>query len=201
MKTYIFARGEWQGRKRQRGLISTLIAIIVLVVTLLAAIALMRSIDTSNTIAGNLAFRQGVLQEAERAYKAATLIDFSEPTSDNNNAPIGYYATLQPATIRLNKDIPDVLMNKTAGSIAQLPSIGTNGNIVSYVVERLCPTTGPADPKTCIVPGATIQGGSSSNQTKDNGPPFSSGAFAAYRLTVRVDGPQNTVGYVQTVLR
>jgi type IV pilus assembly protein PilX len=199
--------GHRNGRRQQRGMISVLIAVVVLVVTLLAAVALMRSVDTSNTIAGSLTFRQSVIQEAERAYvDARTNINFNEPFSDSNGDGAGltyYYSSVQPATVR--PDMPDVLMNETAGGIHQLPQLLTGSvesNKVSYVVERLCPAgTGAASPTTCIVPGASIQGGSVSNQTKDNGPPFASGASAAFRLSVRVDGSKGTVGYVQTIMR
>ena len=51
-------------------MISMLIAVIVLVATLLAAIALMRSVDTANVVAGSMTFRQGGVQEAEKAYEA-----------------------------------------------------------------------------------------------------------------------------------
>ena len=178
------------GPRNQRGMIATLLAIIVLVVTVLAAVALMRSVDTSNTIAGRAAFRQ----------TAKAKIIFNEPTSDNNVTSLGYYATPQAATVRTDKDLPDVLVNETAGGIGTVLGV-TSGDKVFYVVERLCPNIGPADPKTCIVPGASIQGGSVSNQTKDNGPPFTSGAYAAFRLSVKVVGPKNTVGYVQSVMR
>lgn len=189
------------GPRNQRGMIATLLAIIVLVVTVLAAVALMRSVDTSNTIAGRVAFRQTVIQEAALAYEdAKAKIIFNEPTSDNNVTNLGYYATPQAATVRTDKDLPDVLVNETAGGIGTVLGV-TSGDKVFYVVERLCPNIGPADPKTCIVPGASIQGGSVSNQTKDNGPPFTSGAYAAFRLSVKVVGPKNTVGYVQSVMR
>lgn len=189
-----------KGPRREKGVVATLLAVIVLVATLLAAVALMRSIDTSNTIAGSLAFRQSVLQEATRAYvDAKTKINFSEPTSDTDQTATQYYASLQPSDSR---GIPTVLTSGvSSGSLQALPQEVTNGNKVFYVVERMCPTAGAADPTTCIVPGATITGGSSSNQTKDNGPPFATGAFASFRLTVMVQGPQNTVGYVQTMLR
>ncbi|MBB6188808.1 hypothetical protein [Rhodanobacter sp. MP7CTX1] len=190
--------------RRQKGMVSVLIAIIVLVVSLLAAVALMRSVDTSNTIAGSLSFRQGVVQEAERAYSAAkdSATLYPEPSSDGNQPTLGYYATPQAATVRPDKDIPDILVNATCPSTAVvcLPGLNTN-NTVLYVVERLCPAIGPANPGTCVVPGASIQGGSVSNQTKDNGPPFSSGAYAAFRLSVKVIGPRGAIGYVQTVMR
>ncbi|MEP6906716.1 MAG: hypothetical protein ABI858_01860 [Pseudoxanthomonas sp.] len=209
MKTKNMVHRSFRGSpRRQNGMVATMVAVVVLVATLLAAIALLRSIDTSNTIAGSLAFRQSVIQAGENAYQQALALNYLEPISDNNNVTAGYYATLQlPITTNTN-GVPDVLVNQMAagpvnnGSVATLNLTGMpSGYYGFYVVERLCPTVGPASPVICIVPGATITGGSSSNQTKDNGPPFSSGAYAAFRLTVGVNGPKNTVGYVQTVLR
>jgi type IV pilus assembly protein PilX len=191
-----------RSRHRQKGMISTLIALIVLVVSLLAAMALMRSVDTSNTVAGSLTFRQAVLQEAERAYvDAQQKITFAQPTSDTDNATLGYYAEPQPATARSAGDIPNVLVNGTTGSIATVTALSTNDNAVTYVVERLCPAAGAASATTCIVPGASLLGGSSSNQSSDNLTPFDNGAYAAFRLTVRVNGPKGTVAYVQTIMR
>ena len=187
------------GRRRQGGMISTLMAIIVLVVSLLAALALMRSVDTSTTIAGSLTFRQSALQEAERAYvHAQQNITFTQPTSDNDQSSLGYYAEPQPATSRSSGDIPDMLVKQTSG-FTKVPG-GTNGNTVTYVVERLCPSSGAATPTKCIVPGATAMGGSSANQNSDN-LTFSNGAYAAFRLTVRVDGQKGATAYVQTFMR
>jgi type IV pilus assembly protein PilX len=184
--------------RRQKGMVSTLIAIIVLVVSLFAAVALMRSVDTSNTIAGSLTFRQGVVQEAERAYVASrTAFTYTEPASDTNQGG-GYYSFPQPEDAT-HPDIPAVLTANAAGTVGTLAALNTE-NTVTYVVERLCPAAGPASPTTCVVPGASIEGGSVSNQTKDNGPPFNSGAYAAFRLTVRVAGPKGSIGYVQTIL-
>lgn len=190
--------------QRQGGMVSILIAIIVLVVSLLAAAALMRSVDTSNAIAGSMAFRQEVLQEAEKAYGNAKInINFGEPSSDTDQTTLGYYSIPKPATIRPDKDIPDMLVNATACPTSGLGCLTnpSTGNIVFYIVERLCPTTGPAVASACIVPGASIQGGSVSNQTKDNGPPFTSGVNAAFRLTVKVIGPRGALAYTQTVMR
>jgi Tfp pilus assembly protein PilX len=202
MKTKTVRSARITSRKRQQGMVSILIAIIVLVVTLLAAVALLRSVDTSNSIAGSLAFRQAVLQEASRAYgDARAKITYSEPTSDADHKAVGYYATPQSATIRPDKDIPDILVNETSGSVVAMTPLAPTDNHVFYVVERLCPTVGAAVASTCVAPGASIQGGSVSNQTKDNGPPFSSGVSAAFRLSVRVDGPKGAVAYVQTIMR
>ncbi|MBB6244378.1 hypothetical protein [Rhodanobacter sp. MP1X3] len=189
-------------RYRQQGMVSTLIALIVLVVSLLAAMALMRSVDTSNTIAGSLTFRQGVLQEAERAYvDAQQKITFTQPTSDTDNAPLGYYAEPQPATARSAGDVPNVLVNAVSGSIGSVTPLNSTDNSVTYVVERLCPTSGAATVTGCIVSGASLLGATSSNQTSDNLTPFDNGAYAAFRLTVRVNGSKGTSAYVQTILR
>jgi Tfp pilus assembly protein PilX len=186
------------GRYQQRGMISTLMAIIVLVVSLLAALALMRSVDTSNTVAGSLTFRQSALQAAEAAYvDAQQKITFTQPNSDNDQSNLGYYAEPQPATSRSTGDIPDMLVNLTSG-FQKISD--TNGNTIYYVVERLCPSSGAATPTRCIVPGASLLGGSLANQNSDN-LTFSNGAYAAFRLTVRVDGPKNTTAYVQTFMR
>lgn len=191
-----------RGSHRQKGMISTLLALIVLVISLLAAMALMRSVDTSNTVAGSLTFRQAALQEAERAYvDAQQRITFAQPASDTDHASLGYYAEPQPATARSAGDIPNVLVKETSGSIGTVTPINSNDNNVSYVVERLCPSSGAATTTACIVPGASLLGGSSSNQTSDNLSPFNNGAYAAFRLTVRVDGKKGTTAYVQTVIR
>ena len=208
MSVKIGARRYPQSRPREHGMVATLLAIIVLVVTLLASIALMRSIDTSNTIAGSLAFRQAVIQIADMAYQQALSLSYLEPTSDANNPSAGYYATLQlPITSNAN-GVPDILVSQALnpsvvnGNVAQIKNLPSNSGYTGfYIVERLCPTVGAASATTCIVPGATIAGGSVSNQTKDNGPPFSSSTYAAFRLTAAVVGPKNTIGYVQTVLR
>jgi Tfp pilus assembly protein PilX len=185
---------------RQQGMISTLMAVIVLVVSLLAAMALMRSVDTSTNIATTLTFRQSALQEAERAYvDAQQKIIFTQPDSDGDHKERGYYAQPQPATARSAGDIPDVLIKQTLGSIGTVPD-NNDGNTVTYVVERLCPSTGTASASTCIVPGATITSGNVSNQSSDN-KTFNNLPNAAFRLTVRVDGPKETTAYVQTILR
>lgn len=194
--------------RSQRGMVATLLAIIVLVATLLAAVALMRSLDTSNTIAGSLAFRQGVIQESERAYtdvKNSTVFSFAEPASDTDVPAAGYFSSLQ-ASAATSKGLPDILVQQatataTVAGVHAMAVLPSTQNLVYYVLERLCPATGPADPTKCSVPGATITGGSSSNQSTDKGAPFNSGSTASFRLSVLVKGQKNIVGYTQIILR
>lgn len=193
-------------RSRQTGMIATLIALVVLVATLLAALALMHSVDTANSIAGSMTFRQGAMQEAERAYqdiRVKYVNTLTPPTSNNDHTDVGYYASLQ-AQNAVRADLPDVLVKATPTAATGVGTVttGVSGNLIYYVVERLCPAVGDATPSTCIVPGTAISGGTSSNSTTDPGIPFNnSGSAAAFRLTVRVDGPRNAHAYVQTILR
>lgn len=184
---------------KQRGIIATFIAIIVLVATLIAAAALTVSVNSSNTIAGNMAFRQGLVQESERAYGAVMSgFDFDVAADDNDQPAAGYFATIQPYAA--GSGIPNLLASAAPGGATLPPSV--TGNSVRYVIERLCTAVGPATKSTCIIPLATSNGGSVSNQTGDQGNTnFLSGTSAAYRLTVRVDGPRGSVGYMQTILR
>jgi type IV pilus assembly protein PilX len=196
------------GPSRQRGMVATLIALVVLIVTLFAVIALMRSVDTSNTIAGSLVFRQAVLQEAERAYTEAKALGvYTPPISNADNAALGYYSSVQaPSEVRA--DLPKVLYdasdaNNWVGTKQLVYGTTVWGNQVHYVVERLCPLPNvDATLSSCIVPGKAITGGTSSNTTSDPGVPFNTtGSAAAFRLSVRVNGPKNSVAFVQTILR
>jgi Tfp pilus assembly protein PilX len=191
------------GPSRQQGMVATLIALIVLVVTLFAVVALMHSVDTSNTVAGSLAFRQAVLQEAERAYgQVKSLTIYAPPASDADDASVAYFASVQTAS-EVRPDLPKALYDKDLTKIKEI-SYGTtsSGNKVYYMIERLCPVTGAATLSSCIVPGKALTGGTSSNTTSDPGIPFNTtGSAAAYRLSVRVDGPRNAVAFVQTMLR
>jgi hypothetical protein len=203
-------RGYSGAPHRQKGMVATLLAIIVLVATLLAAVALMRSIDTSNTISGSLAFRQGVMQEAERAFVSARLElnTFTGQTGFTDIAAAGYYATLQ-SSIAANRGLPTLLVSQATSSTAvsgvypmpQLAAVqGSTAtqNNVYYVIERLCPNTGAPDPTLCSVPSPSLGGGSLANQNTGASPPP---AFVAYRLSILVKGPKNSLAYVQTIIR
>ncbi len=208
-------RGFAKGPHFQRGMVATFVAIIVLVATLLAAVALMRSVDTSNLIAGSMAFRQGAMQEAERAYQAAMaagmpMVDPTHVMDRTDNYALGYSAVMLPvSSTSAMPDVPTVLTGAPAGSntctapcIALTPTTATANN-VRYVVERMCLATMQglaANSNSCIVPGAVIKGG----HNVDSQSAISNGvALPAYRLTVRVDGPAKTgaVAYVQTFMR
>jgi len=68
MKRY--AQGSLPIRRRQRG-VTLFIALIVLVAMTMAAVAMMRSVDTSTVVAGNIGFRQSAVNAADQGVQTA----------------------------------------------------------------------------------------------------------------------------------
>lgn len=183
---------------RQRGIVSTLVAVVVLLVTLLAAVALLRSVDTSNAVAGSIAFRQAATHEAEYAYKdmLANASQFSGQSGlgEADMTNIGYYASLQAVD---GRGVPTTLVNGNGHALPANTMPASVTDKVSYMVERMCPQAGAAltvAPNQCLVPGATVTGGSTGSSMPPPSP------LAGYRLTVRIDGPKGATTYVQTIL-
>lgn len=181
--------------RRQRGMIAMVISLIVMMATLLAVVSLMRSTDMNTLILGTIGFKQGVVQEAERAFALArTRIPAGR--ASEVDAPPGYYASVQPVDA-VRGDLPAALTVAvpTTGTVL---AAGATGNSVRYVIERLCSASGGADNTRCVVPEAYVSGGTNDETASD----ISRGsAVAAYRLTVRVDGPRRARAYVQTIIR
>lgn len=203
---------------RQRGVV-LVITLIALVAMTLAAIALMRSVDTGNVIAGNMAFKQGAAQSGDAGTEAAInwLVPIAGIAASYNDDPAnGYYATSQEQLDPTgnNGDPNHALVdwdnnncnNAVAGGTASAciqpaPVIAANaaGYEVRYVIHRLCPSTGLAN--NCASIYATVAGTSSGarDYTTKGG---LSGATEVeyYRIITRVKGPRNTISYVETIV-
>lgn len=196
---------EFNGPARQRGMIATLIAVIVLVATLLAVVGLLRSVDTGNLIAGTMSFRQGAMQEAERAYVAAKAV-IPSCAADATDAG-AYHASLGTADA-VRTDLPQLLTQQVVHAtvpstgLAYIPGAAT-GNDIYYLVERMCRTSGvSADSTNCVLASASTGLATTSDETFINAAGGGGGvgiAKATYRLSIRVDGPKNVQAYVQTV--
>lgn len=192
----------------QKGVV-LFIALIVLVAMTLAGISLVRSVDTANVIAGNLAFKQGALQAADIGVEAAVaaLPTIVTTTLDTvvNPPPAGppnywYYPS------RRETDVYGVPTTKEAGTTggalainwANVPIASTvAGNDVQIVIDRLC--TGP-------IPVSDLQGKCFAESTPGGGskkwgaPVFTSTTNVYYRVTARITGPRNTQSMVQAIL-
>ncbi len=192
-------------RDRQRGL-SLLIAMIVLVVMSMAAIGLIRSVDTGILTAGNLAFRQSATHAADTGIEAARtwLLDNASALG-GDSAANGYYATAMTgldltgnATSAANDDL------QWNGSQPTRPFCLANlvaGNTVCYVIHRMCSAAGPLTATNCSSKpgsrGGSSLGGTRPMQTYQPPSWASVTTFGYYRVTVRVAGPRNNISFVQ----
>lgn len=169
-------------RRGQRG-VSLLFALLALAAMLLAAVALVRSVDTGGLVLGNLAFKQEATAAADIAAETARrwLVD---PTLrpgvnlDSDSPADGYYASSQDAldtTGRLTTTANRMAvvrwetascgcMTSTPATCSQCshtpsnPAPVTPGSPVTarYLITRLCPSTGAVNAaNACAKPAST----------------------------------------------
>ena len=183
------------GPCRQRG-VTLIIALIALVALTVAGIALMRSVDTGNVISGNFAFRQASLQATDIGVETAfnELNTVIVPGGPDNAIANQYYPVLDVVALDAN-GIPQV-----DWSSVPYTTLGSNGEYsVKYVIERLC--TGTAGVVvTDVIGQCVVDQGQTSGSQKAGSPVFTSAGAVNYRVTVRVEGPRNTVAMSQAIL-
>lgn len=194
--------------KTQRGAV-LFIALVVLVALMLASIAVVRSVDTANVIAGNAAFKQSTLQAGDFGVEAAaaelpniiaTVLDTDVTPGPTGSPAYWYYATRRDADAA---GVPTTRQAGTAGAATpidwnQVPVATTvAGNSVQIVIDRLC--LGPA-PVTDIEGNCFFEGSTAGGTKKVGGTVFTSVTTVFYRVTARVTGPRNTVSMVQAIL-
>lgn len=180
--------------KKQDGIV-LLVTLVVLIIMTLGAMSIARSLDSSTLIAGNLAFRQSAVYSGDVGTETAiSWLDGGAASALLNDDPDnGYWAaavTVVPATDKTW----DKFWSESLASRARTLSKDAVGNTVSYVIDRMCPSSGSTT--DCIfLPGSTTSssGGKGENPVVLRGIPQ-----VVYRITARIDGPRNTVAYVQT---
>ena len=186
------------GAARARGF-ALVMALVVLAATGLAAAALVRAVDTTTTIAGNLALRQASIPAADAAIEdaVATLSDPRLVDDRERDLPAqNYYAARQPGED--SRGVPWML-EQPGHYPAQARTLDTgDGTLLRWVIERVCLRPGPATAANCaltrVTPPAPPAVGAAGAAAPPPGVPV-------FRITVRVDGPQNTLSYVQATVR
>jgi Tfp pilus assembly protein PilX len=198
--------------KQQHGLVLFL-ALIALVVMSLAAVALIRSVDTNTMIAGNLAFKQAATTSADAGIEAAitmlagmrdsaanagknVLTDASHTFNITNTATNpGYFSNADPA------------LNLTAAATWDnvndvLVGTDNSGNRIQYIVQRMCRNANVAIQNAdCLFSSPALDTNGQQiplPQNICNGPGCpTAGQTPQIRITARVTGPKNSVSYVQ----
>ena len=199
--------------RMQRGIVM-FIALLVMVALSLAGIALIRSADTATVVSGNLAFKQAAVYAVDRSVEQAVKALFdptadpsvSSPTIVNKDVDLAaenYFACVQAAgggCLPPNAPIPEIPTVLTTSTLAKtLTRVASNDgtdNVGYYVIERMCATAGAASSNCNLALGSL---GADAGTQHYEGIVRPGGAF--YRVTVRVEGPRNTVAYAQTILQ
>jgi len=153
-------------RQAQRG-VTLLFALITLVALLLASLALVRSVDTSSILMGNIGFKQDATVTADQATRQALQwLDANKTVLNTDSAANGYYASTKEDGTATNPPV-DATGQQIATSTRQLidwdgDSCGafsgtfttcltglhpvgvtlSGANSASYVVFRLCSQAG-----------------------------------------------------------
>ena len=199
---------------KQRGVV-LFFALISLIAIMLAAVALVRSVDTNTIIAGNLALQQASLRSADAGTEAAitwlagietanalkkVLLDPNHPFNQNA-ATSGYYASTDPLlSLTANSGIRIQWTNADSKALA---ATDTSGNTTRYVIQRMCLTAGvAAKDANCLFSSATADTSNQNIQLPQDvcygrGCP-APGQAIQMRITSRTTGPRNTLSYVQT---
>lgn len=193
--------------RRQEGVV-LMVALIVLIAMTLAGIGIMRSIDTGTLVAGNIGFRQGAVSSADLSLETVhQFITVHRTELDFDNSTYGYYSTRQ--------DSLDITGNKTEGGLdgvdwggsdptqpvkAAYAGVVANGYEVYYLVHRLCTLPGSVNlPNQSCATAQIAAEGSTKDAPDYSSYPLKSKNAVYYRVTARVNGPKNTVSYVQSV--
>lgn len=216
---------------RQRGL-SLLYAMLALAALALASIGLMRAISTSSMVAGNLSFQQEATLAADQAVRQAIAaltarLSTGSGVLDNNQLDIGYYAStdelldvtgsqLTASNRKLINWSASYCGEQVSGSYASCAftpiTLGNkiNGNTASYIIFRLCASTGSATDKAGTgeyslncARSLRESNVSATNEIRD----YSTGSGTSanfvspyYRIVVRVSGARNTTSYTETIV-
>lgn len=202
---------------KQRGIV-LFFALIALLVLSLAAVALIRSVDTSTIIAGNLAFKQTATSSGDTGVEAAmvwmtaaqaansTVNVLNDPSHTFNQDALaqGYYSSVHddpadPSYVNL--------FNGATWGAGNSVLVGADpdpvtGNTTRFIIQRLCRTANqPVATANCLFSGA-LQDINGQHvklpQEVCSGPGCPvAGQTPMIRVTSRVTGPKNTVSYVQ----
>lgn len=188
--------------RSQRGVV-LIVALVVLVAMSLGGIAIMRSVDTSTLIAGNIAFKQRTLAGADIGLETAIRwIADNRTNLNNDNAGAAYFSSLSRVVgQRFAWESP------AAWGAARDVSTDASGNRIQYIIHRMCtsPSLSFNDPNQMCA--TDIGAGEAVIAAPGEGASAVAGA-AGYavppqiyvRVTVRSMGPRNAVSYVQAMV-
>lgn len=172
-------------KPKQSGYILILV-LVALVALMISGLALFRSMDTNQVVAGNLAARQATLHSADAGMQAAA--NWLQTNAVNgvllaDAASNGYYA---------EETEPDWNASSTWNQCAACQSApDAAGNTVIWVIHRMCTAAGSPNAIGNYCLSATGNGTTSGSYSSD-APTFTGAVAYYYRITVVVTDSRNT---------
>jgi Tfp pilus assembly protein PilX len=189
---------------QQRG-VALPIALIMLVVLMIGAAGMIRSIDTAVLVSGNMARKHAATMAADQGITAATAwLATRTPTAlQNTSAGNGYCSSLHSQDSTLTGWIPS--QNWAAACTPVALTTDTAGNTVDYLIHRLCssPDISPSETATQrCARAAGAAAGSLETSSHRTGRDLIGTAVVnvAYRVTVRVQSARGTRSFVQATV-
>ena len=172
-----------------------LIALIAMLALGYAGMALMRSVDASTAVTGNIGLSQGATLATDAAVEHAIAALFerrliADVTSDDESQ--SYYASRQAQEDP--RGVPFALQKLSNYAADARVIDGGAGNSVRYMIERMCTTAGPATRDTCILTPAADTAIPGTVASPEPAP------VPLFRQTIRVDGAAGTTQYAQVWL-
>ncbi|MEY4907327.1 MAG: hypothetical protein RL260_1045 [Pseudomonadota bacterium] len=210
-------------RHGQRG-VSLLFAMVTVVALSLAAVAMIRSVDTGTTILGNLSFKQDTLMAADEATRLAILWLEERQKADPDGLNVtqrdqGYWAQLVPGldptssslsaqrvAIDWNNDSCRSQRGPTPLDCLKTREKSLANQVTArFLIMRLCSEAGSSTTGTNLCPrplNATSQVTSERGEINSQNPVRigSSSVAEYYRIVVRAQGVRNTVSTTETLV-
>lgn len=210
------------GQHQQKGIV-LIIVLVVLLVMLIAAIGLMRSVESGTAAAANLSMGQSSQLVAdwgvERGFE---WLYANRANLDNDNAANGYYSVRTGGGAVTNDtdwmDAANWGGGKTFNALT-VPAPPA-GYTVRVLVNRMCSATGPinANGQSCSTGASSTALANNTSTVKIGNVSYAIGASAGaggstggganynvpgnvyFRVTVRVEGPRNSLSVIQSML-
>lgn len=200
--------------RRQGGFVMV-IALVALAILSLAAIGLIRTVATSSSIAGNLAFEQAATTSADQAFESAITWLENNAGQASSASATACAAEVGATVLACDQASRGYASQRTdpsssqswsawwtqrvaAGYTAVALDADTAGNSAAYLIERMCTSSGDASASIgCSAPPSS-QDSTSSKKAGSTAQSASSQVY--FRITVKVAGPRNTLSFTQAMV-
>ncbi|MCL2310705.1 MAG: hypothetical protein FWC42_10675 [Proteobacteria bacterium] len=180
------------------------IALVVLIAMLLAIVGLYRSVDTSTSVSGNLAFKRDAENRAQIAvnevltwvenqanYQGFIIAGVDDSANNFSARMLQANSNGFPAILADNVGAFDAVYSKAP---TEQMNDGDAKIRVRYVIERMCTRDGAVSNEHCSTSAGTAK-------TMGTQPGKGLASFRPLlRVSIRVDGPRDTVAYAQAMI-